>query len=303
MNIPKYIGNCKNIYVCKSKNKEILKRSSSGGIATESLLYALKNKIADAAIVVGMNKKEPWKYKVFLARTPEEIISAAGSKYSTISLNDFLDIAEKNKKLNLAMTGLPCHIAAIRNMQKKGMYKNIKIMTGLFCGYNMPLKATEFVIKRLKIKKEDIKSLEYRGGKYPGGIIIKTKKNTYSLPKEYYDFLNLAFVPEGCLKCNYYTNEAADISIGDAWGRGKSSVVIERTELGKEIINNLQISKTKINEKEFLKMHMHNIKHKKEGDSTLIKFITSASKKLRNIIPFSLVIKIAKIRRSLCEKT
>ncbi len=303
-----YIGSYKNIYICQSKDEEILKKSSSGGFVTESLIYALKSKVIDAAIVVSMSKKQPWKYEVTLAKKPEEIISAAGSKYSTINLKDFLEIANNNQKLNLAIVGLPCHITAIKQLQKKGLYKNIKLLIGLFCGYNMPFRATEFLIKKSKIKLSQIKSLEYRGNDYPGGFLIKTKQKLkflpkkyqqypeghttisnqkhYFLPKGYYDFLNLMFVPKGCLRCRDYTNELADISVGDAWNWDNSSVVLPRTELGNKLMENTLITNKKIDEKEFLRMHWHNIKHKKIGDSLALKIIMLFIKAFGRIIPF-----------------
>jgi len=297
-----YIGSYKSIYVCQSKDEKILKKSSSGGFVTSSLIYVLKNKIVDAAIAVSMSKKQPWKYEVRLAKTEKDIISSAGSKYTTIPLNEFLKIANNNQKLNLAMVGLPCHITAIKQLQKKGMYKNIKLLIGLFCGYNMPFKATEFLIKKSKIKHNQIKTLEYRGNNYPGGFFIKTNKKKFFLPKGYYDFLNLMFVPKGCLKCKDYTNELADISIGDAWNWDNSSVVIPRTELGNKLMKNPLITNKKIDEKEFLRMHWHNIKHKKIGDSLALKTIMLFIKIFGKIIPFWLIAPIIKRRTRIKRK-
>jgi len=313
-----YIGTYKNIYICQSKDEKILKKSSSGGFVTSSLIYALKDKMVDAAIVVSMNKEKPWKYKIALAKTEKDLISAAGSKYTTIPLGDFLKIAEKNKQLNLAMVGLPCHITAIRQLQKKGMYRNIKLLIGLFCGYNMPFKATEFLIRKSRIKPSQIKSLEYRGNDYPGGFLIKTKQKVWFLPKYYqqypeghttisnqrhyflakgyYDFLNLMFVPKGCLRCKDYTNEFADISVGDAWNWDNSSVVIPRTGLGNKLMENSSIINRKIDEKEFYRMHWHNIKHKKIGDSLTLKAMMLLIKAFGRIIPFWLISPVIKRR-------
>jgi len=291
-----YIGSYKNIYICQSKDKKILKKSSSGGFVTSSLIYALKNKIIDATIVVSMSNKQPWKYEVRLAKTEKDIISSAGSKYTIIPLNEFLKIANNNQKINLAMVGLPCHITAIKQLQKKGLYKNIKLLIGLFCGYNMPFKATEFLIKKSKIKHNQIKTLEYRGNNYPGGFLIKSNKKKFFLPKGYYDFLNLTFVPKGCLRCKDYTNELADISVGDAWNWDNSSVVIPRTELGNILMKNSSITNKKIDEKELLRMHWHNIKHKKIGDSLELKAIMFFIKTFGRIIPFWAISPIIKRR-------
>jgi len=296
LNYKKYLGDYSKIYVAHSKNPKIRYNSSSGGAATSLLLFALKNKIIDAAIVVGMNKKEPWKHEIKIAETEADIISAAGSKYVLIPFSNFLNQIKKAKRKRLAVVGLPCHINILRRLQKK--YKNIKLLIGLFCGYNISLKATEFLIKKSGIKKKDIVELKYRGGKYPGGFMIKTKDNKIKLfPKYYYDFINLIFVPQGCLNCKDYTNELADVSIGDAWGYENYSLVLVRTKLGEQLVTNKSLNLRPLKEQQLIKMHRHNLKHKKTGDSFIFKLIIKTLKLLGPYLPLHFLGFLAKIRR------
>ena len=286
----KYIGNYASINVACSK--KIIKNASSGGVVTTILINALEKKIIDAAIVIGMNKKDPHLYEVKIAKTKEEIIKAAGSKYVLINFQDILKKIKENKDKKLAITGLPCHIRILRKLKKE----NVKLLVGLFCGYNMPLEATSFFLKKLNIKSKDIKELKYRGGKYPGGFFVKLKNGkTKLLPKHYYDFLNLMYVPKKCLNCKDYTNELADVSVGDSWGYNNCSLMIIRNKNIKSLINNLKIKQ--IPEKEFLKMHWHNIKHKKKGDSLGLKLIRIFLKTFKPILPIHLLGYLAKIRR------
>jgi len=293
----KIFGNYQKTYVAYSKDSKIRFNSSSGGIVTSLLISALENKIIDGAIVVGMEKNNPWKYEVKIATTKKEILSAAGSKYTLVPIAEIIRKVAEIKDKNIAVTALPCHMPALRSIQKKN--PNIKILIGLFCGYNMPLDATEFFIKKSGIKKNDISNLEYRGGKFPGGFTIKTKNNKIiHYPKHYYDFLNLMFVPEGCLKCKDYMNEQSDISVGDAWGFENHSLVIVRTNVGKKFIETSDTLEIKpLKEKRLFQMHKHNIKHKKEGDSKLRTFIRKSLKRHGKIIPLWLLGSFAKLRR------
>lgn len=291
-----HIGDYISINVACSKDKKIIEKASGGGVITSLLINALKNKIIDAAIVVGMNKEKPYIYEVKVAKKKKKIIQAAGSKYVLVDFRDILKKIEENRNKKLAVTALPCHTRAIRKLQEKGHLKNIKLLIGLFCGYNMPLDATFFFLKRLKVKLGDIKELKYRGGKYPGGFYVKLKNGeTKFLPKYYYDFLNLMYVPKGCLSCHDFTNELADVSVGDCYGYPNCSVMIIRDKIINDLIKNLKIKK--ITKKLFLKMHWHNIKHKKKGDSLLLKLIRKFLKTFKPVLPIHLLGKIAKIRR------
>ena len=286
----KYIGNYTSINIACSKR--MIKNASSGGVVTTILINALEKEIIDAAIVIGMNEKRPYLHEVKIAKTKEEIIQAAGSKYVLIDFQDILKKIKENKDKKLAVIGLPCHIRILKKLKEK----NVKLLIGLFCGYNMPLEATSFLLKRLNIKLKDIKELRYRGGEYPGGFFVKLKNGkTKTLPKHYYDFLNLMYVPKECLNCKDYTNELADVSVGDSWGYNNCSLMIIRNKIIKSLTNNIKINK--ISEKEFLKMHWHNIKHKKQGDSTMFKLIRIFLKTFKSISPIHLLGYFAKMRR------
>jgi coenzyme F420 hydrogenase subunit beta len=297
-----YIGRYISVLVGYSEDKKIREKGSSGGAVTTILIKTLKSKLIDAAITISMSKKEPWKPIVTLATNEKEIISSQGSKYILINFKDILNILDKNKNKKLAVVGLPCHISILRKMQKSEKYNNIKLLLGLFCGYNIPFEATEFLIKKSGIKKEEITSLEYRGGKYPGGFLVKSNKKKVFFPKEYYDVVNLMYVPKGCLRCKDYTNEKSDISFGDAWGYDNSSLIIVRTELGKKLIESPNLKTKLLPEKIFFKIHSHNIRHKKKKDPLYQIFTMFFLKTFGRFIPFTLLGYLVKLHRRLIEK-
>ncbi len=290
-------GSYDTLNIAFSRDKSLRQRSTSGGVITSILISALERGLVDAAIVVGMSETEPWKYQVKIAQTKEEIIAAMGSKYAFIPFADFYEKI-KNDSRRLAFVGLPCHVQVLRNMQASGKCENVKLILGVFCGYNIPFAATEFLIQKLNLKPTDIKSLKYRGGPYPGGFLVETHHHkTKFLPKYYYDFVDLMFVPDSCLRCKDYTSEAADISIGDGWGWGKSAVVIVRNKLGEEALNNPLINRVFISKEQFLEMHQHNLKHKKVGDSSIRVLIRKLLKKYGKFVPLSVLGFLARIRR------
>lgn len=281
------IGEYKSINVGYARDKQIRLNGASGGVASAIILNALNKKI-DAAIVAGMDSEKPWKPVFKLVRTKEEVIAAQGSKYTLMNVSEMINLIKANKNLKLGVVGLPCHVQIIRKLN----FPNVKLIVGLLCGYNMPYKATEFLLKKAGIKKKDVVSLKYRGGKYPGGFLVETRNKKKFFPKYYYDFLNLMYVPKGCLNCRDYMSEEADISVGDAWGYENHSLVIIRKtgEVG-------DVELVPIDEEELYEMHGHNIRHKKVGDPFIQKLIMHFLKIFGKYIPISILGWLAKKRR------
>lgn len=292
-----YVGNFGSINVVKSKDSEIFEASTSGGAVTSFLLYALQKKIVEEVLVVGMDKNKQWHYKIKILSSKKDVISCSGSKYVFIPIGEFLDKLKSTKK-KIAVVGLPCQVSVFRKLQESGKFKNIKLIIGLFCGFNILPEATTFLLNKLGVNPNDVSKLKYRAGQYPGGFLVELKDGRRkSLPKHYYDFINLMFVPKGCLSCKDYTSEQADISVGDAWGFDKKAVVITRTDMGKKLLLDKSLDIEEITARQFIKMHHYNLKHKKKGDSFLFKLITNVLRVFGKYLPLRFLGFLAGIRR------
>src|SRR5690606_8382981 len=81
------LGNYEACYVGHSMDDKIRYDSSSGGMITQILLYLLEEGLIDGALVTRMNPERPLEPEPFIARTPEDIIEARGSKYCPVPAN------------------------------------------------------------------------------------------------------------------------------------------------------------------------------------------------------------------------
>jgi coenzyme F420 hydrogenase subunit beta len=268
------VGNYQEIYIGQSKNQEVLKKSSSGGIITTIIISAFRKKIINSVIFVAKDPNNPFGYKPMIARSEEEFLNnRTRSLYRIVSMVQILKEIKPEDK-NLAFIGLPCHIEAVRTLQANGnaLAKKITLNLGIFCGLNQSVQATNFLVKKTKVKKEHIKELGYRGPGWPGGFhLIKTNNQLIKIDKDTVDFTNYLFILPRCLLCYDFTNEFADISVGDAWSKLPSkagwSEIIVRTKLGEEIINNIReefvIQKSSL--KTLKASHPGNFSFKKKG--------------------------------------
>lgn len=54
-----------------------------GGVVSAILVYLLENNIVDAVSIVGEDKDAPWRPQSKLTSSVQDVITAAGTKYST----------------------------------------------------------------------------------------------------------------------------------------------------------------------------------------------------------------------------
>ena len=244
------IGSYLNCYTGHAMDYNIRYNSSSGGLVSQLLIFALEDGIIDSALVTRMSKENPLEPEPFIARTKEEIIEASKSKYCPVPGNIALkEILESKGDEKFAVVGLPCHIHGIRKAEliNQKLKERIILHVGIFCIETINFWGTEFLLQRLKIEKKNIKKIDYRGEGWPGGMSIKLKDSSKMfIPKsKYYDNRFASFIPIRCTLCCDHTCELADISFGDAWlpelanDKTGKSIIISRNKVAEEILQGM----------------------------------------------------------------
>lgn len=233
------LGSFQSVWIAKAKEEKIYSGAASGGVVTQLCVDLLNSGAVDGVVAVRAKRNTPCEFEPFIAKTGEEIIQVAQSKYVLIPVNQIIkEIRESHKKV--AFVGLPCQIQGMRKALENDtqLKQSIVVMISLFCGFNMEKAATDYLIKQSGIAKKHISMLNYRH-KREGetGFYVKAKTGRdYFLNKHGYTFLNLIYSPKRCWKCFDYSGEFADISVGDAWDCiGGGSRVIVRTDVGNDI--------------------------------------------------------------------
>jgi len=287
------LGNYINCYVGYSENPHLRWNSASGGLVTTLLILALKSGIIDGAITTRMKKSRPLEPEVILAESEAEIIETSKSKYCPVCVNaEIKNILHKNGKY--AIVGLPCHIQGVRKAETvfRELNAKINLHLGIFCLHNITFKGTEFLIEKVRLRRKDVRKLDYRGEGWPGKISITLKNgNTkfFSYPLIWSAlFGSFFFTPFPCTVCHDMTSELADISFGDAWlpefkGNKKGiSMVITRTERGENILKRAEcegkIKIRKIDKDKVLEAHRLGIYFKKRNLSARIRLLNLLGK-------------------------
>lgn len=268
-----FLGHYRFLGVGQANDEETRRRGASGGVVTALLTYLLQEGHIRGALAVTMSDERPWECMSTLLTTPEEVKGAAQSKYSLVGLDALLGMARKQRG-PFAVVGLPCHVHGLRRLQTLGSFREkFTLAIGLFCGFNLRPGATVHLINKLGFAKQEVTHLEYRGGEWPGGLLVQTSDaRSGFIPKDRYSYVNLMYTPRRCLTCPDLTNELADISVGDMWLKeyaGGWSTVVGRSPRGEEVLGEAAragvIKLEKISRDDFLRSHAHLIAYKKQG--------------------------------------
>jgi coenzyme F420 hydrogenase subunit beta len=299
----RHLGNYIKCYVGHSNDFRIRYECSSGGIASQLLIFAFRENLIDGALVTCMKKNNPLEPEPFIAKSKEEILSASKSKYCPVPANIALKQVLKEDG-RFAVVGLPCHIHGIRKAEllNTELRKKIVLHVSLMCSHMVNFSGTEFILKKLHIPKEQVSSLSYRGKGWPGAMTIKLEnKCSFSIPlvgswNSYWPiFSSFFFTPIRCTLCPDQTGELADISLGDAWlpefksDKIGKSIIITRTKTAESLLSKMASSKLitlmEVSPEKVKQSQLLNLKFKKNDLGTRLRIIKFFGGQVPQFIP------------------
>ncbi|MHC1563957.1 MAG: Coenzyme F420 hydrogenase/dehydrogenase, beta subunit C-terminal domain [Candidatus Hecatellaceae archaeon] len=222
-------------YSVKAVKDEILKVASDGGAVTAILAYGLSEGLLQGAAVAGVRKDMPWKPEAKLALTVEDLLEAAGTKYSVAPV--FLALGEAVDGYSLekvGFVGTPCQVRAVRKMQygAHGAIKygnRVKLTIGLFCSENFYYDTLikEFVASKADLSK--VTKFYIRAGKF---VVEAGEEKVVDVKiKEV-----KSYARSNCEYCTDFAANLADISAGNVDSPKGWSTVIVRTEAGMKFL-------------------------------------------------------------------
>ena len=268
-----------------SVNKTIRSKSSSGGLVSQILVSLLEWNMIDGAVVVGFSEKNPLEPEARIARSYDDVIQCSQSKYSLFPVCHIYEEIIKTPR-RYAVVGLPCQIHSLFRWQEisEELGERVVLVIGLFCHMNLEPAAIYDILNIKKIRKDDIERLEYRGGKWPGGIRVTLKDGSIiplhkgNIKDGAFNYLNKLYVAERCLLCTDFSAELSDISISDPWIRDENgrylleggwSLAHIRTVRGDNVFTRLKASKSivskRIDASLVIKSNRSMTNHKKRG--------------------------------------
>lgn len=229
------LGKYKQITLARSTDKQIQNISQDGGIATGLLTFALDEKIIDGAVVAGPSD-EMWKPEPTVALTADEIMAAAGTKY-TLCPNNWM-IKEAVRQYGLEKVGvvtIPCQTMGLRKMQSypfgtRFMADKIALNVGICCTENFSFESLKtFIEAKAGVNFDLVEKMDIGKGKF----WVYTQDGTINFPiKDTH-----GYEQNGCKVCLDLVSELSDISTGSIGAPDDWSAVQVRTDAGDTVFS------------------------------------------------------------------
>lgn len=241
----------KQLYSYKSGDPEVLKKSSSGGVAYDLANSLINNGYSIIACIFDANEQIA-KHIFIDSHNKELITKTQGSKYMQ---SDFSRVWSDMGKYNgsLAIFGTPCQIASARNLLKnrEDVYYIDLICHGVPT-YNLYEKYKLFLNKAYDFETEKIDVVfreKIKGWREKYLKVTDTKKKKIFHQKK--DLFFRMFeqgncYSQACYECRWRDRSSADIRIGDYWGdkfkndTAGVSMIITMTKRGEELLHIVQ---------------------------------------------------------------
>lgn len=239
-----FIGNYKYCLNAFSKNEDIRKNSTSGGIITSIVRHQLQKKKYNVAFLVDtFNYSTQVNVKEYEEITDYKNISK--SRYVSVSQANLIEYMINNPEAKIIIVAVGCAVYGIVNVIRKyKLDRNNYLILGLFCDNSLSYNIFEYFNTDSQVKELYFRTKEKSG--WPGNVkVILKDGNEKYYPANKRKEVKKYFHLERCLYCVDKLNQFADISIGDNYteknqdSKGSNSLII-RTQKGVDVIKELE---------------------------------------------------------------
>jgi len=227
-------GQYKDIVLARATDAVLHEVGQDGGLVSALLVYALEHDIIDAALVSYLEGDgSTWKAIPGVARTREDVIASAGSRYTysanTLAYHDAIESGAER----IALVGMSCQasVPPVMKQRRAGkVARRLALSIGLLCSKTFD----DAIFEELFEAKYGLKKSEMRKMNIKGVFQIWMKNGDYhEIPlKECH-----AWTREGCNMCPDFAAEHADISTGGIGAFNDWTLTIVRTDAGRELMD------------------------------------------------------------------
>ncbi|MDQ4149208.1 MAG: Coenzyme F420 hydrogenase/dehydrogenase, beta subunit C-terminal domain [Actinomycetota bacterium] len=224
-------GMKREMWLGRATDPEIRAKGQDGAVVTALLAWMLDNGEIDGACLAKPMKDKPWFDEPFVARSREDLLNGAGSRYTYCSTPLALKKAAEQKLKNLAVVGVSCESTAMREMQFEGIKRwsrMTKFVAGLMCNETFRYEPFihEIVVGRYGADLDRVVKINVKGN-----VFVTLDDGTdIEIPLDECK----VYANEWCNHCPDFAAEHADISFGGIGLKGWTMCIV-RTEYGQQV--------------------------------------------------------------------
>ena len=225
-------GVYQDILLTRAADQKVHELGQDGGLVSAILIWALQNGYIDAALVSYLEGDgSTWKAVPGVARSPADVLAAAGSRYTYCANTMAYGEAIQSGAEKIGLVGMSCQssVPPVMTARKAGkVARRFALNIGLLCSKTFDDAIFEELFEaKYGLKKSDIKKMNIKGvfqiWTHDGGYHEVPLKECHQWTRE------------GCSMCPDFAAEHADISTGGIGKFNDWTLTIVRTDLGREI--------------------------------------------------------------------
>lgn len=204
-------------------NPDVRFRAATGGVLTALGLQLINSGKVAFILQVAADPEKPMLSRWTMSRTPEDVMSASGSRYAPTSpLAGFMVALEQNEPF--AVIAKPCDLNAVHSLSKSDPRVDAlcRYRLAMVCGGQSRLTKSQDLLTEFDIAEGDLSLFRHRGFGNPGRTRVETRDGR-AFEKTYQEL----WADESgwqletrCKLCPDALGEAADVAAADVWPGG-----------------------------------------------------------------------------------
>jgi len=221
------------VWMSRARDEAVRRRAQYGGTVTALSVFGLETGALDAALMTAWSgdPEEPYLTRPWLARTAEDVLAAAGSKYTACPTLKILDDTLRREAKKLLVVARPCQVLALRKRMRiedpEFVGEHIALTLSLFCMWSMSYREFRTWAGPL-LEAEPIRRIDIP----PGLMVAETDRGNVELSHD--EARERA--RETCRLCYDFTGELADLSVGSTEWKQDWNTLIVRTDAARRFV-------------------------------------------------------------------
>jgi coenzyme F420 hydrogenase subunit beta len=223
------LGTNRGVFMSQAADAAVRGRGQYGGTVTAVLAHGLESGALDGALMAGTSARYGLLPEPVLARTVDQVMAAAGSKYTACPTLSILDRALRECE-KLAVVGRPCQVTALRKRIaiEPELGRRIALVVGLFCMWSLDYKKlAAHLAGKIELGRAQKIDIPYNR------FVVVTEEGPLDLPFEPIRALRRST----CDLCFDFTSEFADLSVGSTEWKPDWNTLIVRTGPGEKAVD------------------------------------------------------------------
>jgi coenzyme F420 hydrogenase subunit beta len=219
------------VFLARATDPAVLAAGQDGGLVSALLVWGLATGRIEGALTSRLSATRTWDGEPFLATTREEVLEAAGSRYTYAANPLAMKEAERRGLRRLALVGMSCQASINGTLQARRVNKyarRIELTLGLLCSKSFGYDGLRQVVtEEYGVPLEDVAKVNIKGRFQ---LWRRSTGEQVEIPLK-----QLAQATrEGCKLCPDFAAEHADIATGGLGQRDGWTLAVVRTARGEE---------------------------------------------------------------------